>query len=307
MDEDRFSGIWPALITPIGKDKEPDFAALEKLTELMIKQGLDGLYLLGSTGQGFLLSESQRMEIAETVLSVSQSRIPVMVQVGSLTTDESIRLAKHAEGIDASGISSVGPVYYSTGDGSAQMALQHYRSIAESTELPFFPYQLGQNNFSEGLPAFVAALMEIPNVRGMKLTTKNLLEISDFHFHSQGSLQLFSGVDELFCQAAMCGATGAIGSMYNLWGEECKRVREAFIDGNVAVATEFMLNFQQVIFSVLPNIWSFLRQAMKFRYDIDVGMPIAPLGNNNDQWPEEEIEILTEKVSSAANMIKAKV
>ncbi|NND05307.1 MAG: dihydrodipicolinate synthase family protein, partial [Saprospiraceae bacterium] len=167
----KFRGVWPALITPISSDGQPNLVAMEELVELLISQNLDGLYILGSTGQGILLTESQRMTITEVVASIVRKRIPIMVQVGSLTTAESVRLARHAEVHEADAISSVGPIYYSASNGSAQMALNHYRSIAESTGLPFFPYQLGQSNFSEGIPLFVEKLLEIPNVAGMKLTT----------------------------------------------------------------------------------------------------------------------------------------
>lgn len=298
----KFRGVWPALITPISSDGLPDLTALEELTELLISQNLDGLYILGSTGQGILLTESQRITITEVVAAVVQKRIPIMVHVGSMTTAESVRLARHAEAHEVDAISSVGPIYYSDSNGSAQMALHHYRSIAESTGLPFFPYQLGQSTFSEGIPLFVEKLLEIPNVGGMKLTTNNLLEISTFYFNARDTLRLFSGADELMCHAALCGASGAIGSMYNLWGQECKKVREDFLSGDVELATVFMLTFQEVILSILPNIWSFLHQAIKLRYDIDVGMPIAPLGNTNRPWSDAEIIALTSKVTEASQL-----
>ena len=298
----RFRGVWPALITPIDAEGKPNLRALEKLIELLIAQNLDGLYVLGSTGQGILLTESQRKTIAEVVWTVVNKRIPVMVQVGAMTTAESMRLARHAEQIGVDAISAVGPIYYSATNGSGQMALRHYRSIAESTHLPFFPYQLGRNNFNEGIPLFVEKLLEIPNVAGMKLTTNNLLEISTFYITARNSLRLFSGSDELMCHAALCGASGAIGSMYNLWGQECKKVREDFLKGDIELAIVFMLAFQEVILSVLPNIWSFLHHAIKLRYGIDVGMPMAPLGNTNRPWTDSEIIALTSKVTEASKL-----
>ena len=295
---DRFKGVWPALITPIGADENPELQQLEKLTELIISQGLDGLYILGSTGQGFLLTEEQRRQVTEVVLAVNNGRLPVMVQVGSMTTAESVRLAEHAAKQGASAISSVGPVYY--GGGNQAMALKHYRSIASASNLPFFPYQLGEVSFSDGISAFIDELLDIPNVTGMKLTTTNLLQISAFSSNSRGALTLFSGADELMCHAAMCGTAGAIGSMYNLWGPECQRVRKAFLRGDVSLGTDFMMVFQEVILRILPNIWTFLRQAMQFRYGIDIGKTLPPLGNTNEPWTEQEVQVLVERVIQAA-------
>lgn len=295
---DKFKGVWPALVTPIDKDGNPELSQLEKLTELIISQGMDGLYILGSTGQGFLLNEAQRRKVTEVVLSVNSDRLPVMAQVGSMTTAESVRLADHAAKHGASGISSVGPIYY--GGGNEAMALKHFQSIATATDLPFFPYQLGEASFSEGISVFIDKLLDIPNVSGMKLTTTNLLQISAFSANSRGALTLFSGADELMCQAAMCGTAGAIGSTYNLWGPECQRIRKAFLSGDVTLGTDFMMVFQEVIIEILPNFWTFLRQAMRYRYGLDIGMTIPPLGSTDKPWTKQAVQYLVEKVIEAS-------
>src|SRR5690606_764849 len=144
-----------------GKLNTPE---LEKLLELMIAQEMDGIYLLGSTGQGFLFSEEERKEIAARTIQIVKGRAPVIVQVGAMNTEESIRLATHAADHGADGISSVGPIYYG---GGGQMAFTHYRRIAEATDLPFFPYQIGGATSNE----VIQKLLDLPQVKGMKLTT----------------------------------------------------------------------------------------------------------------------------------------
>jgi N-acetylneuraminate lyase len=297
LTQDQFKGVWPALLTPINASGTPNLKELEKFTELIISQGLDGLYILGSTGQGVLLSEDQRKTVAEVITSVNNGRLPIIVHVGSMTTDESVSLATHASKLGVQGISSVGPIYYG---GSSDMALQHYRQIANATDLPFFPYQLGAGKFSEGIPEFIDKLLKIPHVTGMKLTTGNLLDISAIHSNSRDSLILFSGADELMCHASLCGTVGAIGSFYNLWGPECQKVRNEFVNGNVKLGTTFMLTFQEVIAQVLPNVWTFLQQAMNYRYGIDIGKAIEPLGNTHLPWSEKEIIEIVERIIKAS-------
>ena len=301
MDE-RFKGVWPAMLTPMDDDGHPDIVQLENWVELLISQGLDGLYLLGSTGQGFLLSQEDRKKVTEVATAVSSGRIPIIVQVGSMTTRESITLAKHAATCGVDGISSVAPVYYGSSDGTSAMALKHYEEIAKATDLPFFPYQLGSTGFSDGLVGFINKLLLLPNMTGMKLTTNNLLEISTISNNSTGKLTLFSGADELMCHAALCGTSGAIGSFYNLYGPECQYVRSSFLDGNVKLATDFMLIFQEMIAEVLPNVWTFLRQAIQIRYGIDIGPSIAPVGNTNKAWEEKKVLQLIEKIIDAATV-----
>lgn len=293
--KEKFKGLWPAMFTPVLENGEPAFGELEKLTELFISQGMDGLYILGSTGQGVLFTEEQRKKVTEVASGVISGRIPVIVQVGSLTTDESVRLARHAENCGVDGISSVGPIYFS---GSAEMALEHYRKIAGATDLPFLPYQLGNNFIPGDTLSFIKSLMEIPQVAGMKLTTNQLLEISTIHNYAGDRLKLFSGSDELLCHAALCGTVGAIGTFYNLWGVICKRVLNEFTNGNFQMAREFMLSFQKTIQLILPNIWTFFRKAMLLRYEIDIGPAKAPLGNTQTAWKDDEVIKIMEQLEA---------
>ncbi|GGG79627.1 N-acetylneuraminate lyase [Parapedobacter pyrenivorans] len=291
---DKLSGLWPAMFTPVTDDGEPAIDQLEALTDLLIGQGLDGLYILGSTGQGVLFTEAQRKQVAERVLSVTAGRVPVMVQVGALTSAESVRLAQHAEDAGADAVSSVGPIYFT---GNSATALEHYRQIAAATALPFFPYQLGNNTMGD-IPSFIDQLLEMPNVTGMKLTTGQLLEISTINLHAGERLRLFSGADELMCHASLCGTCGAIGTFYNLWGEVCQQVLSDFQNGNFERGKAFMLEFQRIILFVLPNIWTFLRKAMLLKYGVDIGATKAPLGTMQQEWADEEVRRILDKMDA---------
>ena len=270
------------MFTPVNNDGKLNAAELEKLIEMLIKEGADGLYILGSTGQGFLFSEAERKEITELVVQRVRKRVNVIVQVGAISTEESIRLARHAAKTGADAISSVGPIYYGL---SGNMAFEHYRKIAFASDLPFIPYQIGHATNK----VLIEKLMDIPNIVGMKLTTLNLLEISSVFRQTGGTWQLFSGADELICQAALCGTAGAIGSTYNVLPGAFKQVRERFLAGEVAKANEFMLTFQNLIEDILPVIWSFYRRAMILKHNIDIGDPKPPLLAQPLRWSDEQV------------------
>jgi len=276
-------GLWPALLTPVTSEGKVNEKEMEKIIELIIEQELDGIYLLGSTGQGFLYPEEERKHIAKLSLEITNRRLPVIVQVGALSTDESVRLAQHAAAHGADGISSVGPIYYAT---SPAMGLEHYKKIANATNLPFFPYQIGNSPMTDDM---IRQLMEIPNVKGLKLTTGNLLEISAIKIKSKGAWKLFSGADELMCHAAVCGTVGAIGSTYNLFGPVCQYVRREFLNGNIKLGMDFMIEFQELILDILPCIWTFLQRGMQLRYGIDIGTAKAPLLSPEMSWSDEEL------------------
>lgn len=290
-----FKGLWPAMFTPVDTNGDPAFDQIEKLTDLLISQEMDGLYILGSTGQGVLFSHEQRKQVTEVVTKVAAGRVPIIAQVGALTTEQSIQLTVHAEKCGVDGISSVGPIYYAA---SPDTAIQHYRSIAQATSLPFIPYQLGDNSIPGDTISFVKRLLEIPNVAGMKLTTNQLLEISLIHNYAGDRLSLFSGSDELFCHASLCGTVGAIGSTYNIWGTQCKQVMTEFANGNYQLSKEFMLAYQDVIQTIMPNIWTFMRAAMRLRHNIETGATKPPLANTQAPWDDAEVMQIVERIEA---------
>lgn len=294
-ETDIFQGVWPAMLTPVNDAGDVQVKSLEKLIGLLIEQGVDGLYLLGSSGQGFLFNENQRKKMAELALRIVDGHLPVIVQVGAINTNESICLAKHAASNGAAGISSVGPIYYAS---SPQMGITHYRRIAESSDLPFFPYKIGSSPMSREV---IDELLEVENIKGLKLTTTDMLEISNLCNYVGNKWKVFSGADELLCQASLSGTAGAIGTTYNLLGKTCKHVRKRFLEGDVKRGMEFMLLLQKVIEMMLPCIWTFFRKGMKLRHGIDIGIVKPPLLSPNLPINDEELLELILKLEKFGN------
>lgn len=296
----EIGGLWPALLTPVDQDGAPEFTELEKIVQVCVDQRLDGLYILGSTGQGVLFNEKQRIAVTRKVTEIAGNRIPVIAQVGALNTRESVRLAQAAQEAGVYGISTVAPIYY---QGGVNNALAHYRAISSSIDIPFFPYHVGnQSIFGGDARYYIDQILTLPNIEGMKLTTQNLYEISLMHILAGDDLRLFSGADELFCQGTLCGTVGAIGSFFNLWGEECKYVRRAFMAGNFELGSRFMLTFQEIINFVLPNIWTFFQKAMIMKHGVDIGIPNPPLGLGNSEWKEEDIQEILDRISAVTGI-----
>jgi N-acetylneuraminate lyase len=287
----EFGGLWPAMLTPLTEEGKPAFGALEQLTDLLVRQGLDGLYILGSTGQWPLLSPDERRAIAECVVRTASGRVPVMVHVGAVTTADAVDLARHAARIGAAAVSAVTPIYYPH---SADAVFEHYRRVGEAAGLPLFVYHLSLvNQLRIGPQEYVERLLALPNVGGMKITDHDLYTFGLIHASAGDRLRLFSGADELMCHAVLCGAVGAIGTFYNLWGPACRRARQAFASGSVATGRAFMLRFQTSISrAIAGGSWTFFRAAMRLKYRIDVGMPRPPLGTADKPWSDADVEWL---------------
>jgi N-acetylneuraminate lyase len=299
----KFEGIWPALLTPVAEDGAPAFAVLEQLADLFVRQGLDGLYVTGSTGQWPLFTAAERRDIVECVIGAVGGRIPVMVHVGSASTAETVDLAKHAARAGADAVSSVTPIYYLH---SPDVVFEYYRQIGAATDLPLFAYHLGGvSRVAIGPREYAQRLLQVPNAAGMKITDVDLYTFGLIHSYAGDRLQLFSGADEVLCQAVLSGAIGAIGTFYNLWGPAARRARSAFVAGDVAGGRDFMLRFQAVIARVVSGgTWTFLRAAMQRKYGLDIGMPRPPLGSLDRPWDDTEVDRLIEQVDRTTDAIR---
>lgn len=291
--------VWPAMLTPLDESGEPQLDQIERLVTLFAEQKLGGIFVLGSTGQGVLLNPDQRRRAAQRAVKAAGGAIPIMVHVGSQATDDAIGLAKHAAEIGADAISSVPPIYYPT---SAATTFEHYRRIGSATDLPFFPYHATFLRQSvSNAREYAERLLGLPNLEGMKFTDHDLYSMGLLHRYSGGRLKIFSGPDELLCQAAVSGAVGAIGTFYNQFGPACQAARERFVAGDVAAGKRFMSAFGEMIDRVLSAdaMWSFHRRVMQRKYGIEIGAPRAPLGTVERDWDEAEIEELIALVDGA--------
>ncbi len=300
MTNRTMQGVWPAVITPLSDDGTPNLEAVEQLVELFIQQELGGLYVLGSTGQWPLLPLEPRRVVAQHIVKIAAGRIPVMIHVGATATDDAVALARHAESIGADAVSSVAPIYYPT---SADDVFLHYRRIGRASNLPLYVYHLSSVNQVQLDPReYAHRVLELPNIGGMKITDRDLFQFGAIANVAGERLRLFSGADGLVCHAALSGAIGAIGTFFNVWGAPARKARAAFVGGDFEAGRRFMAAFQSVIAEVhaARSTWSFLRAAMQMKYGIDVGMPRAPLGANDNSWEPEQVQKLIDQVDSTA-------
>lgn len=292
----RFGGVWPAMVTPLTESGELALEQIDGLVEWFVEQGLNGLYVVGSTGQWPLLHPDERRKVAQRAVRAAAGRIPVMVHVGAVATGDAVALARHAAEIGADAVSCVAPIYYPA---SADVTFEHYRRIGAATDLPLFVYHLSNvNQLALDARDYVDRLLAVPNIGGMKITDRDTYLFGLIHATAGDRLQLFSGADEVMCQAALSGAIGAIGTFYNVWGKACREARQQFLDGSVATGQHFMLSFQQVIAEVLrsQSIFGFLRAAIRLKSGVDIGPPRAPLGAMDKPWAESDVRRLLAQV-----------
>lgn len=262
------NGIFPALVTPLHPDGTLRTEELERLLARVYAAGVDGVYVCGTTGEGTVLSSANRRTIAETAVRHSPAGKRVIVHVGAWSVEESLGLAMHAESVGAYAISALPPA----GASYAEL-IENYRRLGEATKLPLLAYYFPA---STGITLTVTQLREVcslPGIIGFKFTDYDLFTLS--LLVREGKV-LFNGRDEVLSAGLLLGASGGIGSIYNLVPEWFVEIYSHAKNGDWAAARmrQDQVNDLIVVLIRYPFL-SALKQVLTWQ-GINCGEPLPP-------------------------------
>jgi len=198
----------PALVTPLREDLSLETAILERLLERVYDAGCHGVYLCGTTGEGMVLPRETRCKIVEIAARNTPAGRQIIVHVGAWCLDEAKELARHAERNGAAAVSALRP----QGTNFAEM-LAYYRELAEATRLPFLAYYFPDASGGRLEISQLEQVCGLPGVAGLKFTDYDLYSLS--LLTRQGTV-VFHGRDEMLSAGLLMGASGGIGSIYNV-------------------------------------------------------------------------------------------
>lgn len=289
-----FHGVYPALITPFFEDGRLDFGALEQHIEFLISKGVHGLFPLGTTGEGLLLSRSERKEVAEQVMKFVNKRIPVVFHVGELSTEGTIELARHAEKIGADGISAVCPYFFPVDD---EAIYQHYRRISQSVseDFPVFLYNIPGNARNEvSLEVLLKLSQNTSNIRSIKISSADFTQIQQILANVPKDFAVVLGPDQYGVAGLQMGAKGNVSGHANVYPEPFVKLYELFMQGEFDKAKEMQQQIYQIIeiFKNGTNL-SYFKQALEFR-----GLPSSFVRSPLRNITKEEKEELFKKLES---------
>lgn len=251
-------GVYPALITVFDEQENIDVEGTKTVVNHLINEGVHGLYLVGSTGEGFTMSIDERKEYIKLVVDIVDGRIPIMVHVGMIGTKNSIELAQYAEQVGADAISSVPPFYWKF---TEDEIYNYYKDISDSTSLPMIVYNVPM----AGLMAvdFIKRLSEIENVKGVKFTALTHHDIIAIRQSCGEEFIVFSGCDEMSLSGLYNGADGLIGSFVNLMPELFLAIYDSFIEGEFTEAIKFQMDLASIIALALQyNYYSIIKSGL---------------------------------------------
>lgn len=228
-----FARIWSALITPTRADESLNLDALEEIVDLQIKDGVEGFYCCGSSGEGLLLTLEERKQVVEHTVRAAAGRVPVIAHVGTIRTRDVIELADHAMKAGAMAVSMIPPYYYKF---SMDEIMGYYEQVIEALPgLPAIVYNIPQFTGVEFNKDNAGRLLANPNIVGIKHTSTNLYSLERMGQAFPGKA-LINGFDEQFIAAYAMGAAATIGTTVNLFAPLFLKAREAFQAGDMAAA-----------------------------------------------------------------------
>jgi N-acetylneuraminate lyase len=223
------NGLIAAAFSPFHPNGSLNLNVIPKLVDKLIKDGITGFYLLGSTGEGLSLTVRQRMSVTEAYINAVARRVPVIVNVSHTSYEESHELTIHAVEKGADAISATLPTYY--GISSLGQLISAVSKIANcQNKIPFIYYHIpGKTGLNFKMHSFLEHVGDlIPQLKGIKYTAAS---IDDFMICKQrygNRYKMFFGVDELFLPGLAIGADSFIGSTYNFMGRYYRDLLEKY-------------------------------------------------------------------------------
>jgi N-acetylneuraminate lyase len=302
----KIKGLIAAVFTPFHEDGSLNTDLIPSLVDKLVNDGLKGIFICGSNGEGPNMTTEERMKVAEEFVKVANRRILIIVHVGHSCIADSRILAAHAAAIGADAFSSVAAFYFKPV--SVQNLVDCMAEIASAApELPFYYYHIPHlTGVNMDMVEFLQLAGDIiPNLAGIKYTSSTIQEFQACLNFENGRYDILYGVDELLLPALSVGATGAIGSTYTFAAPLFTKAVEAFNRGDLAKAREHYGYMVEVIRTLLkyPPIPG--QKAIMKMLGWDLGptrLPLATLSQESFERFYKELEELSffEKVSSAS-------
>lgn len=237
-----FTRIFSALVLPCAEDERINYSALRQLVERQLRDGVEGFYCCGSSGEGLLMSLDERKKFVACVTEQVNGRVPVIAHTGTIRTADVIDLAKHAKAAGCAAISMIPPYYYKFSQ--SEIAGYYEDVIAAVPDIPVILYNIPQFTGIEFSKSNASRLLDNPNIIGIKHTSNNLYSLERMGTAYPEKL-LINGFDEQFLGALAMGAVATVSTTANLFAPLFIAIRQAYREGNMERALVYQRALNQ--------------------------------------------------------------
>jgi 4-hydroxy-tetrahydrodipicolinate synthase len=244
MINNKLTGMGVALITPFKEDESVDFTALGRLVDYQIKNGIDYLVVLGTTAETATLTEEEKKQVTTFILNRVKGRVPIVLGVGGNCTRAVVEelQTKDFTGVDA--ILSVTPYYNKP---SQEGIYQHYKAIAQATELPIILYNVpGRTGVNMTTETTLRLAKDFDNIVAVKEASGNISQMDEIIKNKPKDFMVISGDDGITFPLITLGAVGVISVIGNAFPKEFSRMVRLALKGDFKNALEIHHSFTEL-------------------------------------------------------------
>ena len=281
----KYHGVFPAFYACYDDKGDISPERTEAFTEYLIKKGVNGLYVGGSSGECIYQTIEERKLVLEHVMNVAKGKIPIIAHIAAPSTRHSIELAEHAEKVGADAIAAIPPIYFVLPEDAV---FEYWSQMAAATNLDFIIYNIpGTTQYNLSMNLF-NRMRENKKVIGVKNSSMPVQDIQKFKAAAGEDFVIFNGPDEQFIAGRIMGAAAGIGGTYAAMPELFVAADACVERGDMKQALEIQNAVNDIIYSVLRcrgSLYGIFKEVLK-RKGMNIGtarLPLAPAAAEDEQ------------------------
>lgn len=249
MSPERISGIIPPLVTPLTEGFELDQEALYRLVEHVVTSGVDGILLLGSTGENPSLTPELRRRLIHTGISAIAGRVPVMVNITSTSYLEAIGMADLAARAGADFAALAPPYYFEMNQSEL---LRYYQLVADRSQIPLVLYNVPQFTKTSIEPSTVWSLSAHGNIAGIKESSPRFEKVNELLAgRADRSFPVLAGMESWLMEGLLAGCDGMVPGGANLYPGLYVKLYRSFTEKD----PDSMERFQQLVNRIIRDVY----------------------------------------------------
>jgi len=291
-DLSKFQGAGTALVTPFQADGRIDEAALRRLVDFQIENGINFLVPCGTTGESATMTLDEHLLTVSTVVDQTAGRVPVIAGAGGNNTHHVVDMAKAVAATGVDGLLSVTPYYNKpTQDG----LVAHFTAIANAVDTPVVLYNVPSRTQCNLLPDTVVRLAEIDNIIALKAASGNIGQIGEMAVKKPDDFLILSGDDPNTLPIMALGGSGVISVLSNQVPAEIARLTRLCIEGRFSEAMKIqkrLFNLMKLDFIEVNPIPVKTGLAMMGLIEEHFRLPMVPMTAANKALLRQEMEVL---------------
>lgn len=234
----EIKGIISPILTPMHDDESVNYEEFRVQINHMLDGGIHGMFVFGTNGEGYILSEDEKIEIMKTAVEEVNGRVPVYASIGLVGTKDTIRLSQKAKEVGVDVLSTITPSFAAA---SQDELYTHFKTVAENVDMPIVLYNIPARTGNAIAPATVGKLSKIENIIGVKDSSGNFDNILQYieQTRDREDFAVLSGNDSLILWTLLAGGQGGIAGCSNIYPYVMAQIYEQFLKGNIKEARTY--------------------------------------------------------------------